>query len=106
MTQPTIDKQPFAVDLKMVWGAAAVIAYLVYQGTTRLNAIEANIARIQDAPAQVKVIDDRQRETDSAVKELQKSQKQLAERMESIGSDVRAIGQQVTSIGEALRNKR
>lgn len=102
----TIDKQPFQVDLKMVWGAAAVIAYLVYQGTTRLNAIEASIERIEDAPAQVKIIDGRQRDTDQAVKELQKSQQQLAERMESIGSDVRAIGQQVTSIGEALRNRR
>lgn len=45
--EPTIDKKTFPVDLKMVYGAAAFIAYMVYMGTNRLNAIESAIQTLQ-----------------------------------------------------------
>lgn len=49
--EETIDKKQFAVDLKLVYGAAAVIAYLVYTGTTRLNVIEGSISMLQSTQA-------------------------------------------------------
>ena len=101
-TESTIDKKPFQVDMKLVWTAAAALAYMVYTGTNRLNAIEGDIKSLKEAPAKVQQIDERQRVTDQAVKELQSAVAGMTTDMKSIKSDLQLMSAQVTQIASRL----
>ena len=106
MSNETIDKKAFAVDLKLVWAAAAFIAWGVYQGTNRLNEMESNIKALQDAPARVAQIERTQIETDNTVKILKDDVGNIKDRMKTMEGDIAYIRQQVTILATSQGGKR
>jgi peptidoglycan hydrolase CwlO-like protein len=98
MTQTTIDKQVFGVDMKVLAGFAIVVFY----GTQQLSEIKHDIQQLKEAPAKVQAIDEKQRTTDQAVKELQGGFQTMAADMKSIKSDLQVMGSQINQIVNRL----
>lgn len=99
MTQTqTVDKQVFGMDLKVLGGFAA----LIFFGSQQLSDIKNDIQRLKEAPAKVQAIDDRQRNTDQAVKELQTGFAAMAADMKTIKSDLQVMSSQIGQIVNKL----
>ena len=98
MADQTIDKQVFGMDLKVLGG----FAVMIFLGTQQLGEIKSDIQRLKEAPAKVQAIDDRQRNTDQAVKELQTGFAAMAADMKSIKSDLQVMSGQINQIVNKL----
>jgi septal ring factor EnvC (AmiA/AmiB activator) len=105
MSNETIDKKAFAVDLKLVWAAAAFIAWGVYQGTNRLNEMESNIKALQDAPSRIVQIERAQLDADNTIKILKDDVGNIKDGMKTIEGDVAYIRQQITILSTQERNR-
>lgn len=106
----TIDKQPFTVDMKLVWAAAAAIAYMVYTGTTRLNAIEADINSFKQSAATVAQVKEDQGRTKNEVKTLQDqfsrlemAQRETTAKLETVSAGITTVQGQLTQLAQATQ---
>ena len=106
----TIDKQPFTVDMKLVWIAAAAIAYMVNTGTTRLNTIEADIASVKKSADAVTKVKEDQGHTQSEVKtlkdqfsRLEAAQRETTEKLETVSAGITTVQGQLTQLAQATQ---
>lgn len=99
----TIDKQTFAVDMKLVWACAVGIGYIVYTGTTKLNDFDARLAKLEEAPARVTVLEDEQRRTAGEVKELQTTMNNIKTNLETMSVDVKALTSQMQILVQSAK---
>lgn len=71
----TIDKQMFGMDLNTVKALAVIIAGIVYGYSDFKNRIE----KLEQAPAAVRVLENKQVETDKSIISIQTQMKQIQE---------------------------
>lgn len=102
MTDTTIDKKTFAVDLKLVWAAAAAVVCITYMGTNRLNAIESEISALKATPAQIQKVTSRQDAIDVSLKELQLGMAAVTRNNEDMSRDIKGLKGDLSSIGNQL----